>query len=211
MDFLKVFVPYELLLAQRRAMVWGSDMSKAIPNAFIGFYLVRLEPRPDSSSSENEVDRPQIDDHVTELLKKVLRDSDMPAKIGDLEFLAILRDVAPDHAYAVAQRFLASATSSHVLAESGLRTCVGYVVYPLSPQPNFPVDNWNILLELARRMSHRGDRKTAASGYGLLRGPQMEGANIPESDLVPLAYRNLQTLVQEEILQIQRIRMLPGE
>jgi hypothetical protein len=211
MDYLKIFVPYELLLAQRRAMVWGSDASKAIPNAYIGFYLVRLEPTPGGAFPSDQNANIKIEEHVTELLQKVLRDSDIPAKIGEYEHLAILRDVAPDHAYAVAQRFLTSATTSPLLVESGLRTCVGYLVYPLSPQPNFPVENWNILLELCRRMSHRGDRKTPASGCGLLRGPQMDEANIPESDLVPLAYRNLETLVKEEILQIQRIRLLPGE
>ena len=44
LEFLRQFVPYELLLAQRRAMVWGSAASERLPIAYIGIYLVRLEP-----------------------------------------------------------------------------------------------------------------------------------------------------------------------
>ena len=58
-------------------------------------------------------------------------------------------------------------------------------------------------------MSRRGDDTSLACGYGLLRGPQMDEASIPESDLVPLAFQNPDTLVKAGILQIQRIQLLP--
>jgi hypothetical protein len=98
------------------------------------------------------------------LLRRVLRDSDIPAVISDWEFLAVLRDVDPQRAFVVAQRFLASAGESDELREAGLLTRVGYVIYPLSPQPNLPVDRWHLLLDLARHMSERG--RTTASACG---------------------------------------------
>ena len=209
-DFLKEFLPYELVLAQRRALVWGSAASERLPNLFIGLYLVRLEPLPGFRFPSDREGGAAIAEHVRGLLTKVLRDSDIPATITDREHLAILRDVDPQHAYAVAQRFLTSATGSPVLEEAGLRTCVGYLVYPLSTQANFPVDRWSTLVDLARRMSHCGDATARAVGYGILRGPEMSETGIPESDLVPLACQNPDTLVKAGILQIQRIQLLSG-
>jgi hypothetical protein len=211
LDFLQRFMPYELLLAQRRAMVWGSKAEETLPNAYIGLYLVRLEPLPDCLYPSDEEGGADVHSHVEDLLHNVLRDSDIPARISDREHLAVLRDVDPQHAYVVAQRFLSSAGSSRILEEAKIRTCVGYIIYPLSLQPDFQVGRWSTLLELARRMSHRGDSNAPACGYGLLRGPQIAEASIPESDLVPLASRNLDTLVKAGILQIQRIQLLAGK
>jgi hypothetical protein len=146
--------------------------------------------------------------HVIDLLQKVLRESDIPASVSEQEHLAILRDVNPQHAYALAQRFLTAAGRSQLLEMSRLRTCVGYLVYPLSTQANFAVERWSTLVELARRMSHRGDSKAPACGFGLLRGPEMSEAAIPESDVVPLALQNPDTLIKAGILQIQRIQLL---
>ncbi len=211
LDFLRVFLPYELLLAQRRAMVWGSRAEQTLPNANIGLYLVRLEPLTDNPAPAAAKHGPDVQDHVDDLLQKVLRESDIPARLGEHEHLAVLRDIDPQHAYAVAQRFLSSATSSRILERAKVRARVGYLVYPLSLQPDFPADRWTVLLELARRMSRFGDGTAAGSGYGLLRGPQISQASIPESDLIPLAYRNLDVLVTEGILQIQRIQLIGGK
>jgi hypothetical protein len=207
-SFLETFLPYELVLAQRRALVWGSAASERIPNLFIGLYLVRLETLPGFSFPARDEGGAAIAEHVSDLLREVLRDSDIPANIAEHEHIAVLRDIDPQHAYAVAQRFLASAASSHELEEAGIRTCVGYLIYPLSTQANFPVERWSTLIDLARRMSHRGDANARALGYGLLRGPEMSEAGIPESDLVPLACQNPDTLVKAGILQIQRIQLL---
>jgi len=211
LEFLRQFMPYELLLAQRRAMVWGSTASERLPNAYIGLYLVRLEPYVLPEGEDFPEVSPEISKHVISLLQMVLRDSDIPATLTNTEHLAILRDVDPQHAYAVAQRFLSSAGSSTLLEAAKIRTCVGYLVYPLSTQPDFPVDRWSTLLELARRMSHRDDSSATACGFGLLSGPQISEASIPESDLVPLAFQNPETLVKAGILQIQRIQILPNK
>lgn len=207
-DFLEVFMPYELRLAQRRAMVWGAAAPDLQPNAYVGLYLVRLEPAAGvEGPSWSRIAR-SVSSHTITLLTRVLRDSDIPAVLSDWEFLAVLRDVDPQRAFVVAQRFLASANESEELRQAGLLTRVGYIIYPLSAQPNLPVDRWHSLLDLARRMSERGRTNASACGFGLLRGPQMDETGIPESDLVPLAFQNVDSLTKAGILQVQRIQML---
>jgi len=208
--FLRTFMPYELRLAQRRAMMGNNDPRNVLTSTFVGLYLVRLQAIkgdwfPSSIEGGN-----QIGLHVTQLLREAMRDSDIPFKLSDQEHLVVLRDIDPQHAYVVAQRFLTLAGRSDLLRAAGLRTRVGYVIYPLSTQPNFPVDQWDTLVDLARAMSDRGDRSGPASGYGVLRGPQMQTANIPETDLVPLAFQDSDSLVKAGLLQIQRIHLLPG-
>ena len=208
MDFLETFMPYELRLAQRRAMMWDSRSLEGQPNAFIGLYVVRLEPSVGRQMPEWEESNPTITEHVNALLAKVLRDSDISALISDWEHLAVLRDVDPQRAYVVAQRFLASAGESKLLEQAGLRTRVGYVIYPLSPQPNLPVDRWHSLLDLARHMSEQGQTNASACGFGLLRGTRIIETGIPEADLVPLAFENVESLAKAGVLQIQRIQVL---
>jgi len=210
LDFLRVFMPYELRLAQRRAMMGNKDPRNVLTSTFVGLYLVRLQSVsgdwfPSSIEGGN-----QIGIHVTALLREAMRDSDIPFKLSDEEHLVVLRDIDPQHAYVVAQRFLTMAGRSDLLRAAGLGTRVGYVIYPLSTQPNFPVDQWETLIDLARTMSDKGDRKGPASGYGVLRGPQMDTANIPETDLVPLAFQDSDSLVKAGLLQLQRIHLLPG-
>jgi hypothetical protein len=209
-DFLDVFMPYELRLAQRRAMVWGADAPDLQPNAYVGIYLVRLETAAGVEGPPWDTVGRSISEHTMTLLRRVLRDSDIPAVISDWEFLAVLRDVDPQRAFVVAQRFLASAGESDELREAGLLTRVGYVIYPLSPQPNLPSDRWHLLLDLARHMSERGRTTASPCGFGLLRGPHLVETGIPESDLVPLAFQNVETLTKAGILQIQRIQVLAG-
>jgi hypothetical protein len=150
----------------------------------------------------------QIGDHIQDLLAEVVRDSDIPVRLSDQEHLTILRDLDPQHTYAVSQRFLASASDSDLLQAANLRTRVGYVIYPLSSQPNYPPSQWENVVELARRMSAYGEASGRASGNGLLRGPNMTETGIPESDLIPLAIRDPESLVKPGLLQIQRIQLL---
>jgi hypothetical protein len=209
-DFLKLFMPYELQLAQRRAMLWGSPTADSKMNAFIGLYLIRLEPLSEREGPDREEAAGELVAHLISLLRKILRESDIPARLSDRELLAVLRDVDPQSAYVVAQRFLTSAGDSDLLRQAGMRTRVGFIVYPLSPQPNFQVERWHTLLELARRMARRGSTNASACGFGLLRGHQMVECGIPEADLIPLAFENLDPLVKAGILQVQRIQLLSG-
>jgi hypothetical protein len=152
----------------------------------------------------------QIGDHVQELLAEVIRDSDIPVRLSDREHLAILRDLDPEHTYVVSQRFLSAANDSDLLVAANLRTRVGYLVYPLSTQPNFPPSEWETIVELARRMSLHGEPSGRASGHGLLRGPSMSESGIPEADLIPLTIREPESLVKAGLLQIQRIHLMPS-
>jgi len=210
LDFLRTFMPYELRLAQRRAMMGNKDPRSLLASTFVGLYLVRLQSVSGNWFPSSIEGGNQIGIHVTKLLREAMRDSDIPFKLADDEHLVVLRDIDPQHAYVVAQRFLTLAGRSDLLRAAGLGTRVGYVIYPLSTQPNFPVDQWERLIDLARAMSDKGDRKGPASGYGVLRGPQMDTANIPETDLVPLAFQDTNSLVKAGLLQVQRIHLLPG-
>ena len=210
LDFLRVFLPFELRLAQRQAMVAGSRSSDGLPNSCLGLYLIRLIPAGGNRFPAPLEGGTQLGDHVRDLLCDVLRDSDIPVRLSDQEHLAILRDLDPVHAYVVAQRFLTSAANSDLLQAANLFTRVGYVIYPLSTQPNYPPEQWASLIELSRSMSDRGEPTGRASGHGILRGPNMAEAGIPESDLVPLAVHDSDSLVRAGLLQIQRIHLLPG-
>jgi hypothetical protein len=208
LDFLRIFLPYELRLAQRQAMVSSSRSADGAPSSCLGLYLVRLEPISGDWFPASAEGGTQIGDHIQDLLVEVVRDSDIPVRISDQEHLAVLRDLDPEHTYAVSQRFLASATDSDLLQAANLRTRVGYVIYPLSSQPNYPPSQWENVVELARRMSAFGEPTGRASGNGLLRGPNMTETGIPESDLIPLAIRDPESLVKPGLLQIQRIQLL---
>jgi hypothetical protein len=208
LDFLKIFLPYELRLAQRQAMVSESRSGAGSPGSCLGLYLVRLEPMSGDWFPAGPEGGTQIGDHIQDLLDEVVRDSDIPVRMSDQEHLAVLRDLDPQHTYAVSQRFLASATDSDLLQAANLRTRVGYVIYPLSSQPNYPPSQWENVVELARRMSAYGEPSGRASGNGLLRGPNMTETGIPESDLIPLAIRDPESLVKPGLLQIQRIQLL---
>jgi hypothetical protein len=208
LGFLRIFLPYELRLAQRQAMVSSSKSNDGSPSSCLGIYLVRLEPMSGDWFPAAADGGAQISDHIQDMLFDVIRDSDIPVRMSDQEHLAILRDLDPQQTYAVSQRFLTSAFDSDILHAANLRIRVGYVIYPLSSQPNYPTSQWENIVELARRMSALGEASGRASGNGLLRGPDMTDSGIPESDLIPLAMRDPESLVKPGLLQIQRIQLL---
>jgi hypothetical protein len=208
LGFLRIFLPYELRLAQRQAMVSSSRSNDGTPSSCLGIYLVRLEPMSGDWFPAAADGGAQISDHIQDMLFDVIRDSDIPVRMSDQEHLAILRDLDPQQTYAVSQRFLTSAFDSDILHAANLRIRVGYVIYPLSSQPNYPTSQWENIVELARRMSALGEASGRASGNGLLRGPDMTDSGIPESDLIPLAMRDPESLVKPGLLQIQRIQLM---
>jgi hypothetical protein len=209
-DFLRVFMPREIRLAQRQAMLQSSKSSDGEPTSCLGIYLVHLEPIEGDSFPASAEGGAQIGDHIQEFLTEVIRDSDIPVRLSDQEHLAILRDLDPEQTYVVSQRFLSSANGSGLLQAANLRTRIGYIIYPLSSQPNHPPEQWEKLIELARVMSQHGEPSGRACGNGLMRGPGMTEAGIPESDLVPLAIRDPEGLVKVGMLQIQKIHLVPN-
>ncbi len=207
--FFRIFVPYELRLAQRRALEWGREGVEQPIGSYIGFYLVRLVPGAGGTFPNHREGGADISGHIQDLLRTALRDSDVPGRLRDDEHLAVVRDLDPMQAYVVAQRFLSAAARSTTLKAAGIWTHVGYVVYPLSAQANLPPERWTTLVDLARRISDRGGAGPA-TGYGLLRGPQGPGNDLPETDLVPLAFEDPDSLVKAGLLSLQRIHLLPG-
>jgi hypothetical protein len=207
-DFLKIFLPPEIRLAQRQSMLRRSISPDGSPSSCLGFYLVRLEPAPGTEFPATDKGGSLIGDHVQALLNAVIRDSDIPARLSDLEHLVILRDLDPDQTYAVSQRFLSSASDSDLLKAAELNTRVGYVIYPLSSQPNHPPEQWESLIDLARAMSTHGDPRGRATGNGLLRGPKVMDLGISESDLIPLAIRDPDSLAKVGLLKIMKIQLM---
>jgi hypothetical protein len=210
MDFLRIFLPPEIRLAQRRAMVQSSQSTDGMPSSCLGLYLVRLEPMAGNWFPAPAEGGSQIGDHVQALLNEVIRDSDIPVRLSDQEHLAVLRDLDPEHTYVVSQRFLSSAADSDLLQAANLRTQVGYIIYPLSSQPNYPPSQWENLVDLARNMSCHGDPSGRACGHGLLRGPSPSATGIAEVDLIPLAIRDPDSLSKVGMLQIQKIHLMPS-
>ena len=209
-DFLRIFMPREIRLAQRQAMLQSARSSGGEPSSCLGIYLVRLEPIEGDWFPASAEGGSQIGDHIQEILAEVIRDSDIPARLSDREHLAILRDLDPDQTFVVSQRLLSCSTESDLLQAANLRARVGYIIYPLSSQPNHPPQQWEKIIELARVMSQYGESSGRASGNGLLRGPSMSEAGIPESDLIPLAIRDPDGLAQVGMLQIQKIHLIPA-
>jgi GGDEF domain-containing protein len=209
-DFLRIFMPREIRLAQRQAMLQSARSSGGEPRSCLGIYLVRLEPIEGDWFPAPAEGGSQIGDHIQEILAEVIRDSDLPARLSDQEHLAILRNLDPEQTHTVSQRFLSAATESSLLHAANLRARVGYIIYPLSSQPNHPPQQWETIIELARVMSRYGDPSGRASGSGLLRGPSMTEDGIPESDLIPLAIRDPDGLVKVGMLQIQKIHLMPS-
>ena len=209
-DFLQIFMPREIRLVQRQVMLQSSKSSDGVPTSCLGIYLVRLEAMEGDWFPVAAEGGSQIGDHIQEILAEVIRDSDIPARLSDQEHLAILRDLDPEQTFVVSQRFLSFATESDLLQAANLRARVGYIIYPLSSQPNHPPQQWETIIELARVMSQYGEPSGRASGNGLLRGPSMTEDGIPESDLIPLAIRDPDGLVKVGMLQIQKIHLMPS-
>lgn len=201
-------MPYELRLAQRRAMVWGSQNRDEPMLTFIGLYLVRLETAVSGRFPDGLQGGQEIGAHVHEILKESLRDSDIPGWLHNNEHLAVVRDVDPEHSYLIAQRFLTSAGRSPILSGAGIKVRMGFTVYPLSSPPDFPVQEWRTLLDALRLLSCRDHSTSTTSGFGMMPGPRTTEAGIPETDLIPLALQDPDSLVRAGVLKLQRIRLL---
>jgi hypothetical protein len=190
-------------------MTWAAAPD-VLARVALGLFVIRFEPVAGKAVAAGGDTGERVSRHAEELLRSVLRETDIAGRLTELEHLAVVRDIDPEQAYVAAHRFLSAAGRSEVLSSAGLETRLGFVVYPLSSQPNFPPDQWSSLLELARRLSARGNPTGPATGLGLLRGPEMATANIPEADLVPLLFHDPDSLVRAGILRLQKIHILPG-
>jgi len=148
--------------------------------------------------------------HLVGRARGALRDSDVLGVFDSDELLAVVRDLDPHQAFVVAQRVLSVAGRSELLRAAGISVRVGYVVYPLTSQPNFPPQQWGRLVDLARLAAAGAGDPGATCGRGILRGPAISTTEIPETDLVDLSSQDLESLVGAGLLSLQRIHLLAG-
>ena len=207
--FFSVFLPYELRLTQRRAMVWSAG-GQDVPNQFLGLYVFSLVARAGGSLPTVDNGLEEVEAHVAGLIRASTRESDIPGRLGPLEYLVVARDLSATQSYVPAQRFLTSAVRSDLVRAAGLLPRVDYLVYPLSLKPNFPPTDWASLLELSRTVGRIDRPSEMAAGCGLMRGPTAEEVDIPETDLIMIALQDPKPLLQNGLLKVSRIHMMPG-
>ncbi len=201
--FLEIFLPRELKLVQQHVQTRNEASDDSPRNQFLGLYLLRLQS---DDSIEFEVD-PKVVRHLRRLITSAIRFTDIPGQLSSSEFLVVAREVELDRAFLIAQRLLALTSRSRVLEASGHQVRVGYIIYPLSIEPDLSPTEWPALLELARSMAHRAQDKDNHSGYGLIRGPEMGSPTIPEIDIISLATTDLSSLTRAELLNIRPINI----
>ena len=93
LDFLRIFLPPEIRLAQRQFMIQSSRSVNGEPSSCLGLYFVRLQSMQGDRFPASAEGGAQIGDHVQDLMHEVVRDSDIPVRISDQEHLAVLRDL----------------------------------------------------------------------------------------------------------------------
>lgn len=208
-DFFSVFLPYELRLTQRRAMVWSAQ-GEEVSNQFLGLYVFGLAPREGCKIPAPGSGGDELEEHAASLVRGSTRESDVPGRIGPLEYLVVARDLSAVQSYVPAQRFLTAAVRSDMIRGANLVPRVDYLVYPLSLKPNYPPSEWRSLLELTRTVGRIGRPRGMAAGCGLMRGPSADEADIPETDLIMIALQDPKPLLQNGLLKVSRIHMMPG-
>ncbi len=207
-EFFHILLPYEMRLTQRRAMGWGPTPDEELPPLFIGLYLIRIVPLEDTQIFPDEHTLESIHVDFFTALRRALRDSDILGRFGPNEFLALVRDLDPEQSYVVAQRVLSITNRSDVLRNAGLTARVGYLIYPLTTQPNLPGEQWTDLVDLARVVGRRPAPSEGATGFGILRGSEITQTDLPETDLINLATQDLETLASAGLIRLQRIHLL---
>jgi hypothetical protein len=210
-DFLKVFLPFEIQLAQRRVLTWAQNRADALtPVPALGLYLIRIVPRSSSPFPEAHLGGDEIGAAIHKTIQVEIRESDIPIRINNQEHLIIGRDVDPQFSNVLAQRVLTTISKSEMVQKTNLAVRVGYVVYPLSHQPNFPPSRWEELIDLARELCNRELPGAPSLGFGLLRGELVADTALPEADLIPLAFEDPDALAAAGVLRLHRIHVLPA-
>jgi hypothetical protein len=210
-SFFDFFLPRELKLLQQ---VSKSGGSRAISGTerFLGLYVVRLESPGGEALDEESSELATKSRHLLRLITSTIRYYDIPGQLATGEYFLVIREIYPQRAGLIASRLLGMASRSRVLSSGSLSLRIGYVVYPLSIEPDLAPTEWPRLVELARKMSgpadHVSDKDVA--GHGLLRGPEMGSPTIPEGDLVNLAMTDLSSMLQANLLILEPVSRATG-
>jgi hypothetical protein len=202
--FFGIFLPRELDLVKERFFSTGEEKTARGSLPFLGIYAVNLElldPSPRKRGPSSSV----LGHDLLQIVTSATRFADIPGQLGELELLSVVREVFPEDARGIAKRMLTIAARSKVLGQRGHRVRVGYVLYPLSTQPDLAPGEWSSLLELAQALARRGEQIDHHTGHGLVRGPQMGSPTMPEIDLISLAQSNLPSLTRAELLRFETV------
>jgi len=203
--FFDIFMPREIKLMQHQV----SQATGSLPDRYLGLFLIRFEPVDVDAPSAQDLDVSAQTRHLMRLITSTIRYTDIPGQLNPYEFMAVIREIKPHRALMIAKRLLGMASRSRLLSVSSVALRLGYVVYPLSLEPDFSPTRWPQLLELTQRLSYLPEQsnKPELFGYGLVRGPGMGSPTIPEADLVNLAMTDLDSLTKAELLTLESIEL----
>lgn len=205
--FFDIFMPREINLFKQRALERAKGSENPIPEPGLGLFLLRLFPVPGSQIAPSEIDTAAIAKHMHELMHSALRYSDIPGQLGSFEFLAVARAMALPNAPLIAQRLLSRASRSRVLESFQIGIRLGYVIYPLSPQPDLMPAEWPMLIELAHALTLAADQEAQFSGLGVVPGDLRDSPAIPEIDMISLALTDVNALASAGILQLSKVEL----
>jgi hypothetical protein len=206
-SFFDIFLPRELKLMQQisKARIDG------VAERFLGLFLVRLEGQNGDSPSEPSPELSAKSRHLLRLITSTIRYYDIPGQLIPGEFFLVVREIEPRRAGLIANRLLGMVSRSRVLSSGGISLRVGYIVYPISIEPDLAPTDWPKLVELARHLSGPlpGLAGAAAetAGHGLCRGPEMGSPTIPEADIVNLAMTDLGSMIQAKLLILDPVTL----
>jgi hypothetical protein len=210
-SFFDFFLPRELKLLQQVSKSGGSRTASGAER-FLGLYVVRLESPDGETLDQESSELATKSRHLLRLITSTIRYYDIPGQLAAGEYFLVIREIYPQRAGLIANRLLGMASRSRVLSSGSLSLRIGYVVYPLSIEPDLTPTEWPRLIELARKMSGPADHESAntVAGHGLLRGPEMGSPTIPEGDLLNLAMTDLSSMLQAKLLILEPVNRVTG-
>jgi len=204
-DFLRTFLPRELALVRRAASIRGPRRRAVDREHHLGLFALQL---PAASPGGPSAAAPDFTELVAGIVECSVMDSDFPVAVDRNTFVVICRQLSLEQSAVIAQQMVSLASRSAELACMTGEISLGYVLYPLSPVPNLPVEDWPVLLEMAARLAAAAhDTDEGLRGLGLIpRYDGPAGPRISESDLLRIALTDLPAIEREELLRLVRVR-----
>jgi hypothetical protein len=203
-DFLRTFLPRELALVRRAATVQGPRRRAMDREHHLGLFALQL---PVPATADNGGGEPDFTELIAGIVECSVLDSDFPVAIDRNTFVVVCRHLSLEQSAVIAQQIVSLASRSEELAGIIGGISLGYVLYPLSPVPNLPVEDWPVLLEMARRLASAArEAPDGLRGLGLIpRYNGQEGPRIAESDLLRIALTDLPAVEREQLLRLVRV------
>ncbi len=202
-EFLEIFLPREMRLVQKRWLDRDVTPDLRHGNDFLGLFVIRL--RPLTECVPEEPARVELERHLWHLVNTSVRTTDFPGRLRPLEYFVIAREMSLSGAPLIARRLLDLARLSRVFKDHGVGMCVGFVAYPFIDEPDFPPAEWSRLIDVARMVTVETRPDDQHTAYGVVRGEDLGGPVVPESEIVAIALRDLRSLTQAELLRVEPV------